>query len=104
MAASIGNKNIIEIRLDPPAFDDGQDHIFDRLPRKLSAGVMVDWKRQKFSEIAQACEPKSWGSLQYSRYQHRQPPTTLPSTRCDPHTLRAALLRARNRQGRDATE
>ena len=52
--------------IDLPALDDGMDHIFDRLPRKISAAKMVDWKRQKFSEIAEACE-KNHGAA-YRRY------------------------------------
>jgi len=42
--------------IDLPAFDDGEDHIFDRMPRKLSATAMADWKRETFAEIAEACE------------------------------------------------
>jgi hypothetical protein len=52
--------------IDLPAFDDGEDHIFDRMPRKLSAAAMVDWKRQKFNEIADACE-RNHGAA-YRRY------------------------------------
>jgi putative DNA primase/helicase len=52
--------------IDVPAFDEGQDHIFDRLHRKLPAAALVDWKRQKFSEIAEACE-KTHGAA-YRRF------------------------------------
>jgi hypothetical protein len=52
--------------IDLPAFDGGQDHIFDRMPRKVSAAAMVDWKRQKFSDIAEACEENHGAS--YCRY------------------------------------
>lgn len=52
--------------IDLPAFDEGQDHMFDRMPRRLSPAAMVDWKRQKFSEIAEACE-KNHGAA-YRRY------------------------------------
>lgn len=52
--------------IDLPAFDEGQDHVFDRMPRKLSTNAMVEWKRQKFSEIAEACE-KNHGAA-YRRY------------------------------------
>ena len=52
--------------IDLPAFDDGQDHIFDRMPRKLSAAAMVEWKRQKFAEIAEACEANH--GAPYRRY------------------------------------
>ena len=52
--------------IDLPAFDEGQDHIFDRMPRKLSALAMVDWKRQKFTEIAAACEENH--GVVYRRY------------------------------------
>ena len=52
--------------IDLPAFDDGQDHIFDRMPRKLSVAAMVDWKRQKFSDIAEGCEANHGAA--YRRY------------------------------------
>ncbi len=52
--------------IDLPAFGDGEDHIFDRMPRKLSTASMAEWKRQKFSEIAVACD-KNHGSV-YRRY------------------------------------
>lgn len=42
--------------IDLPAFGDGEDHIFDLMPRKLSSANMADWKREKFGEIAEACE------------------------------------------------
>lgn len=42
--------------IDLPAFGDGEDHIFDLVPRKLSAAAMADWKRETFAEIAEACE------------------------------------------------
>ena len=52
--------------IDLPALDDEHDHIFDQLPRKISAAKMVDWKRQKFSEIAEACENNHGAA--YRRY------------------------------------
>lgn len=52
--------------IDLPAFDEGQDHIFDRVPQRLSVGAMVDWKRQTFSEIAEACEANHGAA--YRRY------------------------------------
>lgn len=52
--------------IDLPALDEGQDHIFDRLPRKLTGRSIVDWKREKFAEIADACE-KNHGAA-YRRY------------------------------------
>jgi putative DNA primase/helicase len=52
--------------IDLPALDGEHDHIFDQLPRKLSAAKMVDWKRQKFSEIAEACENNHGAA--YRRY------------------------------------
>jgi hypothetical protein len=52
--------------IDLPALDDGIDHIFDQLPRKISATKMVDWKRQKFSQIAEACDENHGAA--YRRY------------------------------------
>lgn len=52
--------------IDLPALDEGSDHIFDRLPRKIPAAKMADWKREKFAEIANACE-KNHGAA-YRRY------------------------------------
>ena len=52
--------------IDLPALDEGMDHIFDRLPRRLPAAKMIDWKRHAFAEIANACE-KNHGAA-YRRY------------------------------------
>jgi len=52
--------------IDLPAFDDGEGHIFDRMPRNLSSASMVDWKRQKFSEIVEASEENHGAA--YRRY------------------------------------
>ena len=42
--------------IDLPAFNVGEDHIFDRMLRKPSSASMADWKRETFAEIAGACE------------------------------------------------
>jgi putative DNA primase/helicase len=52
--------------IDLPAFNDEKDHIFDRMTHKLSVVAMVDWKRQTFSEIAEACEANHGAA--YRRY------------------------------------
>jgi putative DNA primase/helicase len=52
--------------IDLPALDGESDHVFDQLPRKLSPAKMVDWKRKKFSEIAEACENNH--GVAYRRY------------------------------------
>jgi hypothetical protein len=52
--------------IDLPALDEGMDHIFDRAPKKLSVGRMIDWKRQQFAEIAQACDENHGAA--YRRY------------------------------------
>jgi hypothetical protein len=52
--------------IDLPALDDGMDHIFDRAPKRLAVAKMIDWKRQQFAEIAQACDENHGAT--YRRY------------------------------------
>lgn len=52
--------------IDLPAFDDGREHIFDRMPQRAATADMAEWKRQKFLEIARACEENHGAA--YRRY------------------------------------